>query len=335
MRIAWLVYGPVTQPTGGYVYDRLIIEGLRAHGDRVDVVDPAIASSILGGDLEGADVLVGDALCAPELGGLFEGARRGQGRVLLVHHFPSWEIDRTDREAMRGLELRALGACDGVVATSQATRARMLAESAPPPIAVVVPGADRLPRLTRSRGGSDVELLFVGSLVSRKGVARLLDALEQVPEPRPALTLVGDPGREPEYGRAVMARVAGSPGLRDRVSFAGVVGEGVLAQRMARADALVLPSSLEGYGMVLTEALYAGLPVLASRAAAIAAGVAHLAAARVFDEDDGLLLLLKRFAVDRALRASMSRAAEEPSLPRWDDAVTAFRQVLLRVQRRP
>ena len=331
MRVAWFVYGDVAQPTGGYVYDRLVIEGLRAQGDRVDVIDLQGAS--LAG--EAADILVGDALCVRELGPLFEHARPGQPRLLLLHHLPSWEIERTDRDAMRSLESRALGASDGVIVTSPITRERLLLERPSSPVDVVVPGADRLPRLSRTPGWADVELLFVGSLVERKGVGRLLDALEQVPGPCPALTLVGDPAREPACGRALMARVAGSPALRDRVSFAGVVGEGVLAQRLARADALVLPSSLEGYGMVLTEALYAGLPVLASRAAATAAGVADLAAVRVFEDDEGLLLLLKRFATDRALRTSMRRAAEEPTLPRWDDTTDAFRRVLMRTLRLP
>ena len=40
VRIAWIVYGDLDQPTGGYVYDRLVVEGLRAGGDEVEVVDP-------------------------------------------------------------------------------------------------------------------------------------------------------------------------------------------------------------------------------------------------------------------------------------------------------
>jgi glycosyltransferase involved in cell wall biosynthesis len=312
VRIAWFVYGEVTQPTGGYVYDRLVLEGLRRRGHRVEVVDLLRASQAP----PEAEVLVGDALCVRELGPLFEGSR-ARARVLLVHHFPSWEVERDDRGAMRALERRALAASDFAVATGHATRVRLLAEGAALPVHVVPPGADRLPRVARAPE-EGVAVVFVGSLVRRKRVDLLLDAVERTPGLR--LTLIGDPAREPQTGAELLARAA----ALGRVTAAGVVGEGELAARLARADALVLPSSLEGYGMAMTEALHAGLPVIAARGAAEAAGIAHLDAVRVFDDADGLAKLLRRFASDAGLRASMRAAAEAVVLPRWEDAVTAF-----------
>jgi glycosyltransferase involved in cell wall biosynthesis len=311
MRVAWFVYGEVTQPTGGYVYDRLVIEGLRRAGHRVDVVD-LLAGAAAPAD---AEVLVGDALCVRELGPLFERSE-APSQVLLVHHFPSWEIERDDREALRALERRALAASDRAIVTGHPTRDRLLAEGAVLPVHVVLPGADRLPRVTRVPTAG-VELLFVGSLVRRKRVDLLLDALPRTEGVR--LTLVGDPGREPEVGAALLARAAAMG-----VATAGVVEEAELARRLAQADALVLPSSLEGYGMAMTEALHAGLPVIAARGAATAAGIAHLEAVRVFDDAAGLARLLAAFASDAELRASMRAAAEALALPRWDDAVRAF-----------
>jgi glycosyltransferase involved in cell wall biosynthesis len=334
VRIAWLAYGDLGQPTGGYVYDRLVVEGLRAAGDEVAVVDPL---SLTTATTEGAAVLVGDALCVRELGPIFEGASRGVGRVLLVHHFTSWELERTDAGTTREWEARAVAASDGLVATSVATGDRLALEHPGIPITVILPGADRLPRASRvgPKEATRVELLFVGSLVPRKRVTLLLDAIESLDDPRPGLTLMGDPGRDRAYAAAVALRVETSAALRECVTFAGVVSDEALATTMATADALVLPSSLEGYGMVLTEALQAGLPVLAALPAATAAGIAASPAVRTFADAGELAEILRVFVAAPALRASMRGHAERAVLPGWRDAIARFRRVLAQVQRRP
>jgi glycosyltransferase involved in cell wall biosynthesis len=336
VRIAWIVYGDLGQATGGYIYDRLIVEGLRAHGVEVEIVDPRATTVAC----ERADVVLGDALCVRELGPLFERLEGPAPRVLLVHHLPSWEIERTDREAMRRHEVRALAGSDRAIATSDVTRERLVGEGlagrhASLSVDVVVPGADRLPRLARAPGaGGRAELLFVGSLVARKRVSFLLDALESLPAPLPGLTLLGDAAREPEYARALAERVEGSDALRSCVTIAGVVGDAALTRWLARADALVLPSSLEGYGMVLTEALHAGLPVIAARPAAMAAGIADHGAVLVFDDGRDLAQVLRRFVAQPTLREAMRAEAIAAQLPSWADAVDAFRRVLLDARRR-
>jgi glycosyltransferase involved in cell wall biosynthesis len=174
----------------------------------------------------------------------------------------------------------------------------------------------------------------VGSLVARKRVELLLDALESLPGSGLALTLLGDLDREPAYARAIARRIEASDALRSTVTMAGVVGDDALAGWFARADALVLPSSLEGYGMVLTEALHAGLPVIAARPAADAAALADLGAVRVFDHAGDLAELLRRFAGDPALREAMRHAAATTLLPTWSEAIAAFRVALVGAQRR-
>jgi glycosyltransferase involved in cell wall biosynthesis len=333
VRIAWIVYGDLDQPTGGYVYDRLVVEGLRAGGDEVEVVDPRES----GLPSEQAEVLVGDSLCVREIGPLFERVSGPAARVLLVHHLPSWEIERSDRDSMRRHEGRALAASDHAIATSAMTRERLLGEGAVVPVDVVAPGADRLPRASR-RSEADVarvELLFVGGLVARKRVALLLDVLQGLPAPHPRLTLLGDSDREPAYARAIMERIDASPLLRGIVTIAGVVGDDVLARWLARADALVLPSSLEGYGMVMTEALHAGLPVIAARPAAKAGAIAEHAAVLMFDDRADLADLLRRFVHEPGLRKVLRADASAESLPTWSGAIDAFRRALGSARGRP
>jgi glycosyltransferase involved in cell wall biosynthesis len=332
MRIAWIVYGELDQPTGGYIYDRLVVEGLRARGDEVVVVDPRPS----GRSCEPTDVFVGDALCVREIGPLFERAVEPALRVLLVHHLPSWEVERSDRESMRRHEARALAASDHAVATGALTRERLLGESSGLPVEVVAPGADRLPRVARSSESGramPVELLFVGSLVARKRVMLLLDALESLPDP-PRLTLLGDRDRDPAYARAVRERIDASACLRRCVTVVGAAGDDVLARSLSCADALVLPSSLEGYGMVLTEALHAGVPVIAARPAAAAAAIVDHPAVRVFDEGADLAEVLRRFVHEPGWRESLRAHAVAASLPTWTDAIDAFRRVLTIARRR-
>jgi glycosyltransferase involved in cell wall biosynthesis len=331
MRIAWIIYGELAQPTGGYVYDRIVVEGLRAAGDDVRVVDPR------GAWPEDArfDAIVGDGLCVAELGALFE--RAGDvARVLLVHHMPSWEIERSarDREALRRLEERALASSHLAIVTGRLTAVRLRAEAPSLRIAVVPPGADRLPRRVVNSArveATGLRLLCVGSLIARKRIELVLDALERTADPRIRLAVVGDPTRDPTYAEAIAARVRASPRLAGRVAFRGVVDDADLAQEMAASDALVLSSSLEGYGMVLAEALAAGLPVLASRSAADAAELVEGAGARVFDDAAGLARLLARLASDPESLAALRDEARSRVASRWGDVVASFRAEVIAI----
>jgi glycosyltransferase involved in cell wall biosynthesis len=337
LRVCWAAYGDLGQPTGGYVYDRLVVAGLRALGDDVTLADLAMDPSLPARAPDGApfDAVVGDALCVRELGAIFEDARRGVARVLLVHHLTSWEVEHVAEEGLRATEARAISASDRIVVTGDATGARVAAEYPGHALDVVVPGADRLPRLSHRRDGEGrLRLLFVGSLIPRKRVLLLLDAMERADLPGLVLTLVGDAGRDPEHAAAVRARIDASRVLRGAVRIAGVADDEALSRALSEADALVLPSSLEGYGMALTEALHAGVPVLVSRPTAIAAGLLGSAASIVFDDAEDLARASRRLAGDSAMRASLRAAAEAIVLPRWLDTVRAFRESLARSAKR-
>lgn len=327
MRVVWLVYGSLDQATGGYVYDRLVVAGLRALGDDVRLMDPRAPHA--GRDEQ--DVLVGDALCAGELGPLFEGWA-GVARLLLVHHLPSWELERGDHDELRALESRAMGASNVVIATGASTADRLAVEFPGRRVEVVVPGADRLPVMASGGNGDGAPLrvLFIGSLIPRKRVAWLLDALESLPEGRVTLTLVGDASRDPGHAATLLARIEASARLRAQVRVAGVLDERSLAHELARADVLALPSSLEGYGMVMTEALHAGVPVVASHQAASAASLAGHEAIETFREQAELVSILQELLEDSHRRETLRRAARDWPAPRWSDAVEAFRSALTR-----
>lgn len=352
MKIAWVIYGELGQATGGYVYDRLVIERLRARGDEVRVISlapaprsRALAAFSLAARLAGArpDIVVGDELCYREIAPAFALLPRSMVRVLLVHHLSQWErapgLGRTLAALAESAAIRAADAC---VATSATTAERLRREQGLAQVHIAEPGADRLPRRARLvRPGGALRLTFVGSFTPRKRILELLDAFEHAGASSPGasspgaldveLVLIGDPARDPAYAARVRRAIAGSPMLRARVSVRGLVSEGALADALADTDALVLSSSLEGYGMVLTEAIHAGVPVIATRGGAVAEVVQDGAEALLCDTTQALGEALRRFLGDASLRERMRAAAETraPSLPTWDQTAEAVRAALM------
>jgi D-inositol-3-phosphate glycosyltransferase len=105
-------------------------------------------------------------------------------------------------------------------------------------------------------------LLFVGRFDSIKGIDRLISAMAYLTHPRDVrLVLVGGDGpRAPETLRS--RDLARSKGVAGRVQFVGRVPQDRLPVYYAAADALVIPSSYESFGLVALEALACGTPVL-------------------------------------------------------------------------
>jgi glycosyltransferase involved in cell wall biosynthesis len=104
------------------------------------------------------------------------------------------------------------------------------------------------------------ELITVGRLSKRKGHTDVLKAFAQVKADHPDATLdvIGDgPGR----GR--LERLAKSLSIKKEVTFHGFVSEEDKIEMLNRADVFVSASKQEGFGLVILEAMAAGLPVIA------------------------------------------------------------------------
>lgn len=340
MKIAFIIYGSLDQKTGGYIYDQMIVRGLRERGHSISIHslnETRRVSSVLRTmrsiSAQAPDVIVGDELCFRELLPLFSRFRRTP-RLLLVHHLFSWEVEGSANETSRLNKTRWIGsterallrASDRIVVTSRFSEARLKRDglSATP----ILPGADRLPQIARERmpvSSNSIRLLFVGTYTPRKRLVELVDAFSRIQCPTATLEIVGDAARDQEIAAIVRDRAARDPRIVER----GILNDRDLAFALSEASALVLPSSFEGYGMVITEALHAGTPVIAPKNGAIpeAAGEGdHV----LFVDEGKLLETLTRFCSDRALREKMIDAAESQreKLPRWNDAILTFERVL-------
>lgn len=106
-------------------------------------------------------------------------------------------------------------------------------------------------------------LLFVGRLDPMKGLERLLDALALLDPPTPDLAVVGGDGAASD-ARQRLASAIGDRGLHARVDLVGRIPPEKLRFHYSAADAVVVPSVYESFGLVLLEALACGTPVVAT-----------------------------------------------------------------------
>lgn len=106
----------------------------------------------------------------------------------------------------------------------------------------------------RGPGSGPLRVLFVGSLGQRKGLSYLLDAVAQLGD-SVTLTLIGRP---------TSTTCLPLNDALERHTTISSLPHGAILEQMRQHDVLVFPSLFEGFGLVLTEAISQGLPVIAT-----------------------------------------------------------------------
>jgi glycosyltransferase involved in cell wall biosynthesis len=169
--------------------------------------------------------------------------------------------------------------------------------------------------------------LYVGRLEPVKGLAVLLQAYSSAAaaSDRVRLLVVG----EGTLRDSVKSAAAGVPGMR----WLGRLDGNALLNAYAAADVLVLPSTFEPWGLVVNEAMAAGLPVIVSENVGcvddlVADGVTGLVVEA--GSASGLATAMNRIAGDRPLRQAMRQAARERIAP-WTLAAEA--EIVMRAWR--
>ncbi len=158
-------------------------------------------------------------------------------------------------------------------------------------------------------------LLYVGRLSAEKQLRQLRSVLEQVPGTR--LALVGD---GPDRAR-LEQHFAGLP-----VRFMGYLRGEALSEAYASADVFVFPSALETFGLVVTEAMAAGLPVVAARVGGVTDLVTEGVNGYSFDVGDTAALVegVRRLVTDADHRAQGRTAARAfAETQTWEAAMDA------------
>ena len=343
MHVSLMVPAPFDRVSGGYSYDRRMVDGLRACGHDVRVVELAGRFPLSDDDSRDSacaswDRLdeharpVIDGLALPAFSGM-EDALAARGAVGLIHHPTALEtgFSETDRTLLRGIERRLYARLHRVIVTSEATAERLVAEFGVDAarIAVVTPGTEPAARCMGS-GGADCEILSIGTLVPRKGYDLLMRSLARLPDLHWRLTIVGSPERDPTYADSLFA-LAAELGITSRVRFAGEVTGQALEAFWQGTDLFALATWFEGYGMAIAEALKRGLPVAVTSGGA-AASLVRPEAGVVCEPGDQVQFskALRRLIFSATLRREMAEAAWRcgQELPNWDAQARAFADAL-------
>ncbi len=348
MPLHFIVPGRLDQLTGGYLFDRHIVEGLRAAGRAIEVhelpgsfprVDkPALqaAAETLRNLPDGA-VAVLDGLALPAFADLLPAAVGRLKLVGFIHHPLALETGLSHDEAwhLAALEARLLVQLTGILCPSQQTADAMVEYGIPRSrIAVTPPGTEKPKhRPERPAHAGAVRLLSVASVTPRKGHLLLLDALAPLADRAWQLLCIGSLTRDQDYAAALHEAVA-RHGMAARVTLAGEWPPERMSGAYAGADAFVLPSYHEGYGMAFAEALAYGLPIIGTTAGAIPETVPADASLLVPPGDGEALTAALRMLLDSPpLRARLAAgaAAAGARLPDWTASLRQWAAALDRL----
>ncbi len=356
MHLGLLIYGSLSTPSGGYLYDRKVFEYLERRGDRIEIVSLPWRNYArhLGDNFSPGlkrrleelrvEILIQDELNHPSL---FWINPRLRGRLdypilSIVHHLRFSEARPAWQNRLYGwVERRYLESLDGFIFNSQTTRGvvqGLLGCQACPPWIVAHPAGDRFGiGITeeeierRARQPGPLKLAFAGNLIPRKNLHILIEALCRLPAGTWELWVAGSENADRGYAQAVRQQVA-RRGLEGQVRFLGHLAEEELAHLLRESHLLAVPSSYEGFGIAYLEGMSFGLPAIASTAGAAVEIITHSENGFLVDPGNPNTLAgcLSTLSQDRSRLAAMGRAALHRfhQHPTWDQSAASIRAFL-------
>jgi glycosyltransferase involved in cell wall biosynthesis len=370
MRVGLLIYGSLDTISGGYLYDRKLAAHLREAGDEVEVISlpwrnyaahltdnfsAALLRRLAGSRF---DVLVQDELNHPSLFYMNQRIKRfgrvpspkGRGRrvrvdypiVSIVHHLRSSELRPSWQNALYSIPERAyLKSVDAFIFNSQTTRGvveKVL--SASRPHVVAYPAGNRLnPQISddeitaRAHADGPLRIVFLGSIISRKNLHTLLDALALL-EGDWRLTVIGNLDVEPAYVRHIRQQIV-RLGLGKKITFTGALDDQPLKSALRENHILALPSSYEGFGIAYLEGMGYGLPAIGGADGAAHEIITHNVDGFLVAADDAKSLAahLRELACDRDKLIRISLAARQRYLahPTWEQSAATIREFLCQI----
>jgi glycosyltransferase involved in cell wall biosynthesis len=347
MRIGLFIYGSLDTLSGGYLYDRKLVEYLRSHGESVEIISLPWRNYVahltdnlyfrLPKDL---DFLIQDELNHPSL--IF--ANRGKHPypvISLIHHLrcselrPNWQ-----NTFYRVIEKKYLRSVDGFIFNSKTTRNvvhELIGNNKPNILAY--PPTDRFGSPISEQEIIDrakvnpLRILFLGNVIERKGLHTLLNAISIQPSAF-RVEVIGSMDSEPEYTRQIQ-KIIEQNHLSSFVFLHGSLDKEPLIEKIKQAQILVVPSSYEGYGIVYLEGMCFGLPAIGTTAGAAGEIIEDGQTGYLIEPNDSALLFakLKLLAEDRGLLTRLALDARKRYLhqPAWETTVENIRNFLYSV----
>ena len=352
MRIALIIYGDISSVSGGYLYDRKLLEYLQNHDEEIELISlknrgflKALFNFEIPAELRSRqfDVLIQDELVHPAMLGINRKLKSifRCKLVSLVHLFNSSRpVPKYQQYFYQLVEKQYLKHIDALILNSQSTlsQAQQLIGKKLPPHIVAPPCGDNFGDVAtgRSEKSSDtLKLLYVGNIIRQKGLHVLLQGFAKLKLPGLSLTVVGRSELEPGYALEQQAFVKNHE-LSGKVNFLGVLGADELAEIYREHDVFIMPSVNEAYGIVYLEAMQFGLPVIGTGTGGGREIIQEEHNGYLIEPEDSerLAEIIQYLATHPAHLHSLSANARQSYLlhPKWQDScekIHAFLQDLV------
>lgn len=344
MRIGLVIYGSLDTLSGGYLYDRKLVEYLRSQQDTVEIISlpwrhyaAHLADNFWFRLPKNLDILIQDELNHPSL--IF--ANLGKHRypvISLVHHLRCSELRPKWQNAFyRILEKKYLQSVDGLIFNSKTTKNvvhELIGNKKPTVLAY--PPTDRFGEpiseeaiIERART-NPLRILFLGNVIERKGLHTLLRAVSRQSSAF-RVDIIGSLDSEPEYTRQIQ-EIMEQNNLSSVAFLHGSLDKNPLIEKLRQAHVLVVPSSYEGYGIVYLEGMCFGLPSIGTTAGAAGEIIENGQTGFLIEPNDSASLFekLKLLAEDRGLLTRLSINARKRYLrqPAWETIAESIRNFL-------
>lgn len=351
MKIGFVIYGSLDTLSGGYLYDRKLVEYLRSQGDEVEIISLSwrnyfshLTDNFTFKLPSGFDILIQDELNHPSLIGANHG-KHPYPIVSLVHHLrcselrPKWQND-----FYRIIEKKYLQSVDGFIFNSQTTKGvvnSLIGNSQSDVIAY--PPTDRFGEaisekeiIERSKS-KELRILFLGNVMERKGLHTLLKAVSGQPSVVSnqysviRLDVVGSLSVESEYTKKMQEFIIEN-NLSSFVFLHNSLNNQPLKEKLKNAHLLIVPSSYEGFGIVYLEGMCFGLPAIGTTAGAASEVIEHEKTGYLIEPNDSeaLAQYISKLAKDRKLLTQLSLNARNRyiSQPKWEETAENIRNFL-------
>lgn len=345
MKIGLVIYGSLDTLSGGYMYDRRLVDYLRTQGDTVEIISLPwrnYASHLIDNFSfklpANLDILIQDELNHPSL---ITANRHPHPYpiISLVHHLRCSELrPKWQNTFYRIIEKKYLQTVDGFIFNSQTTR-NVVNElmDHDKPFVVAYPPTDRFgdavdeSTIKERIKEKELRILFLGNLIERKGLYTLLEAVRSLPHSNFQLDVIGSLTSEPKYVKQIQEFITKNH-LSSFIFLHGSLNNQPLIDKLKSTHILVVPSSYEGFGIVYLEGMCFGLPAIGTTAGAAGEIIEDGVTGYLIQPGDaqGLANRLEVLNEKRDLLVQMSLAARNRYLrqPKWDETASQIREFL-------
>ncbi|MBN4081254.1 glycosyltransferase family 4 protein [Caldithrix abyssi] len=345
--------------TGGYIYDKKLVQYLRDQGENVRIIslpEKNYGRCLLDNYTSGfwreireskIDILIQDELTHPSLFALnLRIKRKLKIPIISIVHVLSKNLRDPEKNNTwyTAIERRYLKSVDGFVFISNVTRFDVQGFTGEnKPFVTAYPAGDRFNHSIthahikkRAFEKEPLKILYLGNVTRNKKLHTLIDGLAQIPEYYDKLTVVGSLTVEPEYTAEIHRKIA-RKGLEQKIRLEGLVYERTAIKKyLMENHVMAVPSFMEGMALAYVEAMGFGLPVIATKNGASSELIEN--GVNGFLVEPGNANILKRIICmlnkDRNKLQTISLAAKKTfeKHPTWKDTCQSIYSFLMNFQ---